>query len=139
MIRIKAVGDLMPGGILNKKNIQFLSSDVADYLKSADIRIGTLECGIGNEPTFCPIKRSKGSSAFVYAEDKDLERLAKININFSNDEKLKFIVKNVISSINNINFYNLTINNDEIHFLVEESKKIEILSFLSKKLNLIKK
>lgn len=81
MIRIKAVGDLMPGGILNKKNIQFLSNDVADYLKSADIRIGTLECGIGNEPSFCPIKRSKGSSAFVYAEDKDLERLAKMNIN----------------------------------------------------------
>lgn len=81
MINIKVVGDIMPGGILNKKHIKFLSNNVADFLKTADIRIGTLECGIGNEPSFCPIKRSKGSSAFVYAEDKDLERLRIMNIN----------------------------------------------------------
>lgn len=81
MIRIRAVGDLMPGGILNKKNCQFLSNEVADYLKDADIRIGTLECGIGNEPAFCPIKKAGGSSAFVYAEDNDLKRIVELGIN----------------------------------------------------------
>lgn len=81
MIKIIAVGDIMPGGILNKTKDIFVSETVADYLKNADFRIGTLECGIGNEPIFCPIKRGKGSSAFVYAEDDDLKRLLTLNIN----------------------------------------------------------
>lgn len=65
--------------------------------------------------------------------------LAKININFSNNQKLKFIAKNVLYSIKDVVFYNLIIKSDEIEFLIEEHKKIEILSFLSKKLNLTKK
>lgn len=81
MIKIKVVGDIMPGGILNKKKISFISDRVLAYLKDADIRIGTLECGIGNEPSFCQIKSSKGSSAFVYAEDEDLQRLKILDIN----------------------------------------------------------
>lgn len=103
MINIKVVGDIMPGGILNKKHIKFLSNNVADFLKTADIRIGTLECSIGNEPTFCPIKRSKGSSAFVYAEDKDLERLIITNINAVSLANNHFFDLGVIGAKHTIN------------------------------------
>lgn len=74
MIKIKAVGDLMPGGILSGTNSDFVTERVRHYLDDADIRVGTLECSIGNKPTFCEKKR-KHSSAFVYAKEEDLKRI----------------------------------------------------------------
>ena len=74
MIKIKAVGDLMPGGILSGSDSVFVTDNVRDYLRDADIRVGTLECSIGNKPTFCK-KKLQHSSAFVYAKEEDLERI----------------------------------------------------------------
>lgn len=79
MIRIKAVGDLMPGGILSGKDCVFVSPEVNKYLCEADVKVGTLECGIGNQPTFCK-KKSQNSSAFVYAKDDDLKRIQFLGI-----------------------------------------------------------
>lgn len=74
MIRIKAVGDLMPGGVLSGSDSVFITERVREFLCDADIRVGTLECSIGNKPTFCEKKRQH-SSAFVYAKDEDLKRI----------------------------------------------------------------
>ena len=74
MIKIKAVGDLMPGGILSGTDSDFVTERVRNYLADADIRVGTLECSIGNKPTFCEKKRQH-SSAFVYAKEEDLKRI----------------------------------------------------------------
>ena len=52
---------------------------------------------------------------------------------------MNFIVKNVLLCLNDCKFYNLTINNEEISFLIESPNKIKIMSDLSKKLNLLKK
>lgn len=79
MISIKAVGDLMPGGILNGKDCVFVTPEVKEYLCEADVKVGTLECGIGNQPTFCK-KKSQNSSAFVYAKDEDLKRIRFLGI-----------------------------------------------------------
>ena len=68
----------------------------------------------------------------------EISNLTKITINFTNNN-LDFIVKKVLLCLNDIKFYNLTINNEEIHFLVEATNKLKILSDLSKKLNLLKK
>lgn len=79
MIKIKAVGDLMPGGILSGSDSSFVSQKVKDYLGEADIKVGTLECAIGNSPTFCK-KKQQHSSAFVYAKDDDLKRIQFLGI-----------------------------------------------------------
>ena len=69
----------------------------------------------------------------------EISPLSKITINFSNNNKLNFIVKNVLSCLNDIKFYNLTINNDEIHFLIDATKKLNFINIISKKLNILSK
>ena len=69
----------------------------------------------------------------------EIDHLSKITINFTNKNKMNFIVKNVLLCLNDCKFYNLTINNEEISFLIESPNKIKIMSNLSKKLNLLKK
>ena len=69
----------------------------------------------------------------------EISPLTKITINFSNANKLNFIVKNVLSCLKYIKFYNLTINNDEISFMIEAHKKINVVSEISKKLNILSK
>ena len=48
-------------------------------------------------------------------------------------------MKNVISQIKQLNFYNLTVENDNISFYVSDKNKDEIIYEISKKLNLLKK
>ena len=69
----------------------------------------------------------------------EISPLSKITINFSNTNKLNFIVKNVLLCLNDIKFYNLTINIDEISFCVETSQKLNLITKLSKKLNILSK
>lgn len=79
MIRIVAVGDIMPGGILTGVDDGWVSSDVISVLNEADIRVGTLECAIGNKPTFYD-EKMKRLSDVVYAKDHDLIKLKKLGI-----------------------------------------------------------
>ena len=67
-----------------------------------------------------------------------ISHLSKITINFSNELKLKFIIKNVLSCLNNIKFYNFDINPDKISFLIETTNESKIITKISKKLKLIK-
>lgn len=80
MIRIIGVGDIMPGGVLNKTNKSYVSKDILEILSSGDIRVGTLETAIGNEPSFY-IEKMKRKADVIYAEDEDLKRLVELNIN----------------------------------------------------------
>ena len=79
MTKIIAVGDIMPGGLLNKTKHQFLSDGIKEVLHSGDIRIGTLETAIGNEPAFYDEKMKRHRDV-IYAEDQDLLRLKEMNI-----------------------------------------------------------
>lgn len=80
MIKIIGVGDIMPGGLLHGSNSPFISDQVLAYLNQGDIRVGTLECAIGNSPDFIEEKMSKYGDV-IYAPDEDLKRLKEMNIN----------------------------------------------------------
>lgn len=67
-----------------------------------------------------------------------IDHLSQITINFSNEEKIKFLVKNVIYSLNGIKFYNLSLKQNKITFLIETQNKLKVVGEISKKLNLLK-
>lgn len=79
-MKIVAVGDIMPGGIWSGKEGAFVSEDVLEILRQADLRVGTLETAIGNEPDFYDEKMSR-SADVIYAKDEDLFRLKVLDIN----------------------------------------------------------
>lgn len=80
MIKIVGVGDIMPGGLLHGTNKKFISDAVLALMNDGDIRVGTLECAIGNTPDFIEEKMSRYGDV-IYAPDVDLERLKIMNIN----------------------------------------------------------
>lgn len=67
-----------------------------------------------------------------------LNNLCKVSINFSNELKLKFIIKNVLLCLNNINFYNLNIKSNQISFIINNENQLKVVSDISKKLKLLK-
>ena len=80
MIKITAVGDIMPGGILAGVNDGYISQEVMEVLQGADIRVGTLETAIGNEPNFNE-EKMKRKGDVIYAKDEDLIKLMQLDIN----------------------------------------------------------
>ena len=78
MIKIAAVGDIMPGGILAGVNDGYISQEVLEVLQGADIRVGTLETAIGNEPNFNE-KKMKRKGDVIYAKDEDLNKLKQLS------------------------------------------------------------
>ena len=77
MIKIIGVGDIMPGGILNGCKKDFISKDVQEILCSADLKIGTLETAVGNEPNFYD-EKMKRLADVIYVEDQDIERIKQL-------------------------------------------------------------
>ena len=79
MINIVAVGDIMPGGLLNESSRPCANQDVIDLLASGDICCGTLECAFGNEPTYDKAKVADRGNV-IYAKDDDIKRLKELHI-----------------------------------------------------------
>lgn len=78
MTKIIAVGDIMPGGILAGVNAGYVSQEVLEVLQDADIRVGTLETAIGNEPHFNE-EKMKRKGDVIYAKDEDLKKLKQLS------------------------------------------------------------
>ncbi len=79
MIKIAAVGDIMPGGILAGVDYGYVAQDVLNYLSKSDIRVGTLETAIGNEPTFYEEKMNRKADV-IYVKDHDLIKIKQLSI-----------------------------------------------------------
>ena len=79
MIRVAAVGDIFPGGILSDIDSGFVSKEIMKELNNADIRVGTLETAIGNEPTFYEEKMTRLADV-IYTKDHDLVKLKHLSI-----------------------------------------------------------
>ena len=78
MTKIIAVGDIMPGGILAGVNSGFVSQEILEVLQDADIRVGTLETAIGNDPNFNE-EKMKRKGDVIYAKDEDLNKLKQLS------------------------------------------------------------
>lgn len=79
-MRIVGTGDIMPGGVLNGSNKAYVSDDIRRLLDLGDVRVGTLETAIGNEPCFFE-EKMKRKADVIYAKDEDLKRLVELKIN----------------------------------------------------------
>ena len=78
-IKIACVGDIMPGGALHGRNDGYLSGEIARLLDTADLRVGTLECAIGDQPSFDP-EKMKRKADVIYAPNADLLKLTHLRI-----------------------------------------------------------
>lgn len=78
-MNIIAVGDIMPGGVLNGTSALGVSKEILSILHNADLVVGTLETAVGNEPSFFD-EKMKRLGDVIYVEDEDLLRLKKLNI-----------------------------------------------------------
>lgn len=84
MIKIVGVGDIMPGGLLTDSPNPCANKDVLNVLLQGDVRCGTLECALGNEPTYDQKKMvDPGDGIYanvIYAKDADIRRLKELHI-----------------------------------------------------------
>lgn len=78
-IRIIAVGDIMPGGILAGVKSGYVSPELSALLSSGDIRIATLETAIGDNFPFSEEKMSRKKDV-IHALDADLSKLVDMGI-----------------------------------------------------------
>ena len=73
MVNIFMCGDIMPGGVLPYQD-DYITSELREFMKNFDFRIGTLEAAIGTGLTFDPVKLS-GRQNIVYARNEDFFRI----------------------------------------------------------------
>lgn len=78
-MNILFVGDIMPGGVLPYQN-KYIDDNLLSYLQSFDLRVGTLECGVGTDIPFDEAKMAN-TMGIVYVRNEDLFRLKEMNIN----------------------------------------------------------
>ena len=67
-----------------------------------------------------------------------IDNLCQISIDFSNQNKLQFLSKNVLNLLNDINFYNFKFEFNKIIFTIKQQDKLKTLNILAKKLKLLK-
>lgn len=122
-IDIALVGDIMPGGLLHYSKSNFIDEDVHNYLKHFDLRVGTLECALGDDLEYYRslMNEKAKNKNIIYAKNSDIRRLKDLNINvvtIANNhicdlgrEGLKNTIK--ILKENNIEFCGAGLNIDE--------------------------
>lgn len=66
-------GDIMPGGVLPYQD-KYITSELLNFMRSFDFRIGTLEAAIGTNLPYDPVKMA-GRQNIVYARDEDFFRV----------------------------------------------------------------
>ena len=71
-------GDIMPGGVLPYQE-KYVQEDVLAYMRSFDLRVGTLECAIGNDLAFDESKMNAEMN-IVYARNEDFFRIKELGI-----------------------------------------------------------
>ena len=70
----------MPGGLLTGSPNACANEDIRNQLLQGDVRCGTLECALGNEPSYDPVKVAERGNV-IYAKDDDVRRLKELHIN----------------------------------------------------------
>lgn len=78
-MKLLFVGDVMPGGILHYQK-DFIDKDLLDKMSQYDLRIGTLECAVGNDIPIDPNKQEIVKPV-VYVRNEDLEKVVELGLN----------------------------------------------------------
>ena len=78
MLKIVAVGDIMPGGLLSITNTEFATAEVRGFLASGDLRVGNFECAIEVENPGG--KKYKAGGNTIFCREKDAERVKDLGI-----------------------------------------------------------
>lgn len=78
-MNILFLGDIMPGGVLPYQD-KYIDDDLLLYMRSFDLRVGTLECGVGTDISFDKVKMAR-TMGIVYVRNEDLFRLKEMGIN----------------------------------------------------------
>lgn len=66
-------GDVVPGGVLPYQD-EYMDSQLREYLRSFDFRVGTLECAVGTNLPYDEVKM-QGRQNIVYIRDEDFFRV----------------------------------------------------------------
>lgn len=99
-IKIIFAGDLMPGGVV-VDNSDVFSDEIKNIFSKADIRVATLECAIGENMPFDPVKMENPLwRNIIYAPDKAIEKLKTLKID------LVSLANNHIFDLSEEGFYN---------------------------------
>lgn len=140
-IKIAFLGDIMPGGILSGKTDNYISESLLAYLKSFDLRIATLECAMGDNFAFDPIKM-QGKKSIIYSKNIDIQKLVDLNIDavsIANNHIFDLGREGLQNTIellkrNNILFFGAGMNNKEASVPViikKNNKSIALLGYCS--------
>lgn len=79
-IKIAFLGDIMPGGVFQRYG-EMISPDALEVLRSFDLRVGTLECAIGENMAFDQEKmEQKEWRNIIYAKNEAVDRLKYLEI-----------------------------------------------------------
>jgi len=81
-IKLAFLGDIMPGGLLHYKKSSCVNNEVLEYLNGFDLRIGTLECAIGDDLAFYRglLDENAKNKNIIYANELDIKRLKELRI-----------------------------------------------------------
>lgn len=128
-----------------KLNYDAMISMAKSGAKVLDLRATKIaknfDCNIISKSSAEPTKKGTIISSIEsdFLSISAIDDLSRISIDFSDKNKIDFILKIVTKEIKQLNFYNLTVQDENINFYVEKKNKGIVLSILSKKLNLLKK
>lgn len=75
-MKILFVGDIMPGGVLPYKE-NFISQELLQLLSSYDLRVGTLECAMGDNLPFDEDKMN-GKMNIIYSPAAEIKRVVEM-------------------------------------------------------------
>lgn len=75
-MNILFAGDIMPGGVLPYRK-GFITDNLKKYLNGFDLRVGTLECAVGDNIPFDTVKMS-GKKNIIHCRVADIDRVTEM-------------------------------------------------------------
>ena len=77
-MKVLFLGDIMPGGVLPYR-VHYINNQLLDWMCSFELRIGTLECAVGDNLPMDPVKMA-GRQNIIFCRPKDADKLNEMKI-----------------------------------------------------------
>lgn len=76
-MKLAFVGDIMPGGVLPYRD-KYIDGQLKEWLATFELRIGTLECAVGENLAMDPVKMAGGKN-IIFCRPQDAVRVKELN------------------------------------------------------------